>query len=551
MHDPAKDRCWFLVPARGGSRGVPRKNVLRLGNKPLIAHVLDTLSAAWPRERVIVMTDDDEVASIAGRAGVRIFREERTTGKATLDHVALEACRRLTEEGASAEDILVTVQPTSPFTSGESIAKCIARFEDGFGTVLTVTDDRHLRWTRDADGRPVPAYEARVNRQEQKPVFRETGGVIAARIGEILRTGTRIQQGRVAIVEVDEREAIDIDTYADFVVAEHFASRRRAIIRADGSREMGLGHVARALALAAQLLEFQLTIVTRDDGGHALGHGFLAQHAYPLRAVGSEAAFLALVEEVKPDVVFLDVLNTDPGMMAALRKSAKKIVTFEDLGEGAKAADLVVNDLYVTADPSVRALCGVENALLSTVFDHVAPNRTVRDTVERLLVVFGGTDPANLTEKALGAIGAMRFGGEVTVVLGPGRRDRPVALESYDLKGQVLNGITDMAQVMSRADLAISSAGRTVTELMCLGVPTLVLCQNSRELLHTHASMPFGVMNMGLGALVSEDSLARTLEYLIKDREIRARMNALMLRATANRDNRSIVRRILNHLGMD
>src|SRR5690348_7312166 len=119
MHDPAKDRCWFLVPARGGSRGVPRKNVLRLGNKPLIAHVLDTLTAAWPRERVIVMTDDDEVASIAGRAGVRIFREERTTGKATLDHVALEACRRLAEEGAGAEDILVTVQPTSPFISGE------------------------------------------------------------------------------------------------------------------------------------------------------------------------------------------------------------------------------------------------------------------------------------------------------------------------------------------------------------------------------------------------------------------------------------------------
>src|SRR5215813_3945066 len=104
---------------------------------------------------------------------------------------------------------------------------------------------------------------------------------------------------------------------------------------------------------------------------------------------------------------------------------------------------------------------------------------------------------------------------------------------------------------MSRVDLAISSAGRTVTELMCLGVPTLVLCQNSRELMHTHASMPFGVMNMGLGALVSEDSLARTLEYLIRDRETRARMNVLMLRATANRDNRRVVRRILHHLGMD
>lgn len=551
MQSPVNDHCWFLVPARGGSRGVPRKNVLRLGDKPLIAHVLDTLTAGWPRERIIVMTDDEEVASIAGGRGVRIFREERTTGTATLDDVAVETCRRLAAERVDASDILLTVQPTSPFISAESIAKCIALFAEGHGTVLSVTDDRHLRWTRDADGKPVPAYAARVNRQEQAPMFRETGGVIAARIGDILRTGTRIQPGRVALVEVGEREAIDIDNYADFVVAEYFSSRRKAVLRADGSREQGLGHIARALALAAQLMDFQLTIVTRSDGGYALGYDILAQHMFPLRAVESEAAFLGLADELKPDVVFLDILNTDPGMMAALRKSAAKLVTFEDLGEGANAADLVVSDLYVTTELSVPSLCGVENALLSTMFDHVMPNRTVRDKVERLLVVFGGTDPGNLTEKALSAIGAIKFDGEVTVVLGPGRVDRPIALEPYGVKGEVLSAVSDMARVMSRVDLAISSAGRTVTELMCLGVPTLVLCQNGRELLHTHASMPFGVMNMGLGALVSEDSLARTLDYLITDRVTRARMNVLMLRATANRDNRQIVRRILQHLGLE
>src|SRR5690606_17770354 len=120
---------------------------------------------------------------------------------------------------------------------------------------------------------------------------------------------------------------------------------------------------------------------------------------------------------------------------------------------------------------------------------------------ERLLLLFGGTDPASLTERTLEALAALPFKGEVLVVEGPGRQDRPVTLSSYGLKGEVRRNVAYLPEIMLRADLAISSAGRTVTELMCLGVPTLVLCQNTKELLHSHASPAFGVMNLGLGEL--------------------------------------------------
>ena len=92
--------AWALIPARGGSAGVPRKNVRYLGDKPLIAH---TISAA--REvlgaNVVVLTDDDEIGEIAEHFGAKVLREPRTNGKATLDEVVVRTIPELLDLGPS------------------------------------------------------------------------------------------------------------------------------------------------------------------------------------------------------------------------------------------------------------------------------------------------------------------------------------------------------------------------------------------------------------------------------------------------------------------
>jgi spore coat polysaccharide biosynthesis predicted glycosyltransferase SpsG len=102
-----------------------------------------------------------------------------------------------------------------------------------------------------------------------------------------------------------------------------------------------------------------------------------------------------------------------------------------------------------------------------------------------------------------------------------------------------------MAQLMRQAHLAITSAGRTVTELMTLGVPTVALSQNLRELRHTHASSPFGVMNLGLGEHVDVQSLASHVSMIIGDRALREDMRSRALASVRGRSNRALVRRIL------
>ena len=93
---------------------------------------------------------------------------------------------------------------------------------------------------------------------------------------------------------------------------------------------------------------------------------------------------------------------------------------------------------------------------------------------------------------------------------------------------------------MRKADLAISSQGRTTFELASMGVPTIVLAQNKREQLHTFAQMDNGFINLGLGGEVSDEDIAAAVEWIISSKSIRSEMHRLML---AN-DLKSGIRRV-------
>lgn len=548
---------WALVPARGGSRGVPGKNLRMLGSKPLIEHVLDMLAGILPGERIVVSTESDEIArACAGKAVIHSRPPRLSTPEATLDEVALFVAEWLvSERDADGDELLLTIQPTSPFLSPGTVRGCVEKLRGGARTVLTVCDDRHLRWTVGRNGVPQPLYEERANRQQLSPTWAETGGVIGARIGDVLSSGSRIGEP-TALVEVSRDEALDIDTHQDWALAEFQLSRRSIVIRADGGRTRGLGHVHRALALAYELSSHRLLLATRDDDEFQLGFELLSRAPYPVRVVDGEAGFLDLLEEMQPDMTVLDVLDTEEAYTRRIADRTGFLVSIEDLGPGSRLADIVINDLYTDIYPQENHWYGVEHAILGRSFDRlgppgagaasIAPDRD--GEVRRIMVSFGGTDERNLTQRTLEALRELEFDGSVVVVLGPGYGHGPVDLGTYGLRGDVLRDVRDMASVMTEADLAISSAGRTVTELMVAGVPTLVMCQNMRELRHTHASGPFGVMNLGLGEHVGVTTLTEHIRLLVDDAELRRDMRRRAARAVQGRSNATICRQIVERM---
>jgi len=536
---------WVLIPARGGSKGISRKNLRNLAGKPLVLHTVQELSKVFGRGRIIVSTDDEEIVMLCQEYALIHNRPSHlATDQATLDEVATNVANWLLTMEANADDVLLTVQPTSPFLKAQTVIKAFDLFNTGVKSVISVTDDRHLRWTRDQEGNPKPLFSERVNRQWLPPVLAETGGVIASRIGDIVSAQTRIQYP-VALLEVDEYEGLDIDSYADWATAEYYARRKRIVIRVDASAKLGMGHVYRAIAIAHELSEHVIKLVTRRDGDYVLGYDFLRNYPYDVEFIEREEQFFEVLEYFHPDIVILDVLDTLESYVREIRNLTKTVVSLEDLGSGARFADVVINDLYTDLYPQHNHWYGVEYAILGPKFEVIKPRQELNADVENIMIAFGGTDPQNLTLKALSAIAKTKYSQFVTVVLGPGYTHPLFELAEFGLKGEILRSVSNMPLVIQKADLALTSAGRTVTELMVLGVPTLVMCQNPRELRHTHASSPFGVINLGLGEYVETETLSQHISMLVNDSALRKDMRMRALNATRNRSNSKIVQRIL------
>lgn len=536
---------WFLVPVRAGSKGVPRKNVRKLAGTPLLQYPLKTLNYRFERRHIVVSTDDSEIARLAEEHATIHERDlALAADAATLDEVAVCVGKWLINRGANEDDFLITVQATSPFLRIESIEKAIAMLRKEGGSVISVREDRHLRWTIDRDGHPSPLYEERVNRQQLPPMYTETGGVIGTSLGGLLNEGTRIRKP-IHLLRLDSREGLDIDTHADWAAAEFLAGQKRIVVRADSAPAIGMGHVYRAAAIAYEISGHDLTIVTRADGEFELGERHLKQYPFPVVSVAGDGEFIEFLETMRPDITILDVLDTTESFTKEVQEWSGFVVAFENLGPGANLADLVINDLYTDLYPRENHWYGIDYTILAPHFENARPRETTSEDVDNILVTFGGTDPSNLTQKSIDALERIGYEGTATVVVGPGYGHRKPDLAEHGLRGNVRVDVDNMAELMERADLAVTSGGRTVTELLTIGVPTVVCCQNTRELRHTHASGPFGVINLGLGQHVSPTALGRHVELLIEDPSLREDMRQRALKATRNRSNAKVVENIL------
>lgn len=522
-----------VIPARGGSKGIPRKNLRILAGKPLLWYIVRAAQQSRLITRIVVSTEDEEIAMIARRFGAEvILRPQELAGDTVpLDPVVFHALRQVEKRGERV-DIVATLQPTSPLLKPATIDKAVAILaRNEADTVISVVNRTHLYWTVDECGNYVPMYERRVNRQFLPPVFQETGGIIASR-REVITESNRIGP-RLMLVELDDEEAVDIDTDLDWWVAEKLLLRRRIVFRVDGYREIGLGHVYRALTLAHRITDHEVVFLM--DARFPLGISLVKQHNY--RVVEFTGDPIRAIEQLNPDIVVNDILDTSEEYVSALKERGYFVVNFEDLGPGALRADVVINALYSEPLPHPRHYSGPDFVCLREEFYSAEP-RALSRTVRRVLVTFGGTDPNNLTVKALRALDRVRGDFVVRCVLGLGyHHDTELrrTLSMLSKKVTVRRNVRSMSDEILRSDLAVTSAGRTVYEMAVLGTPTIVLAQNERELLHLYANASNGIANMGLGTLVTEDELASKVQELVDSFETRQEMRRRMFQANLRR----------------
>jgi CMP-N,N'-diacetyllegionaminic acid synthase len=204
-----------LIPARGGSKGIPRKNLASVAGRPLLAWTVDAARAATELTRVVVSTDDDE---IAGAAGVDVLR--RPPELAADETPMLEVVRHAVEE--LEPDVVVLLQPTSPLRRPEHVDAAVRLLlESGADAIVSVVEVPH-RYRPDAlmdvvDGRVVPRGAART-RQEKEVVYARNGPAVLALRSSSL--GDDLYGGDTRPYVMDERDSLDVDTPFDLELAD-------------------------------------------------------------------------------------------------------------------------------------------------------------------------------------------------------------------------------------------------------------------------------------------------------------------------------------------
>lgn len=509
-----------VIPARAGSKGIPNKNIRIIGGHPLIYYSIKNALNSEMITDVIVSTDSPEVRIIAEQMGARVrWRDSFLCGDSiTLDSVIFDAVPK--------EDwsYIVTMQPTSPTLRVSTLDAAIKyTIKNDLDTVISAINAPHLSW-REKDGKKIPNYTERLNRQYLPSCYVETGAFVVSK-ATVVTPNTRIGN-KVDVYEVPQDESLDVDTFEDLRSVAAILERQKVAIYVNGNNKRGIGHIYRALEIAD---EFYVKPDIYYDINQTNSSVF-GKTTHNLIAVNGIAELFDKCKEKKYTVFINDILTTSIDYMIGLRSVLPnaKIVNFEDDGEGIIKADLVFNALFHENEyPQVYA--GEKYYISGKTFMFYEPI-TIKDKVEKVFVSFGGADPQNYSDRILNMLIKPEYKKfHFVVVLGRAKNNVDALLKynKYD-NIDVLFDVTNMPELMSGCDIGITSRGRTGYELAILGIPSISMAQNQREEKHGFVCNENGFTYIGLNP--ADEIIESNLKmYLSMSKESRTRFHEKLL----------------------
>ena len=219
-----------IIFARGGSKGVPGKNIRRLGDIPLIGRAITCARSCATIDRVVVSTDDTEIAEVARHYGAELpfVRPAHLATDEADEWLAWQhAVAGIDQGGLQDTDILVSLPATAPFRRAEDVERCITVVQgsgvDGAMCVTTAARNPFFfAVTLDADqrvSRLLADQRSTVRRQDAPAVYDIASVAFAAKVGFVRRAESWFD-GRLKAVVVSAESALDIDTEMDFAFAE-------------------------------------------------------------------------------------------------------------------------------------------------------------------------------------------------------------------------------------------------------------------------------------------------------------------------------------------
>ena len=416
-------RIVAVIPARAGSKGIPNKNIRLLGGRPLVSYAIGNAKQSEYITDIVVSTDSPEVGMIARQMGVQVhWRDERLCGDAvTLDSVIYDAVPK-----EVSWDYVITMQPTSPTLRVQTLDTAIRyAMENDLDTVLAAINAPHLSWSV-KDGKKVPDYTRRLNRQYLPPHYMETGAFVISKAA-VVTPETRIGP-KMDVFEIPEDESQDVDNFQDLISVAATLNQRKVGMFAEGA-----DRARRVLELAD---EFYLKPDIYYDPGRTDPGAFgdTKHNLLPVR--GTDELFRACRKR-QYTLFISDIPSADSGYTDGLRSAMPeaKAVFLDCGGDGAARADLVID----TRQQEEYYICPKPYLFLNPV--------QIRENVRCVLLACGGRTDGILRK--------------------PEYRDLRFAALTEENR-------EEWPERMAECDLALADGNGPVRELAVLGIPTVL-----------------------------------------------------------------------------
>ncbi len=523
------NKILVVIPARGDSKRILRKNIRLLADKPLIAHAIGIAKSSKYVDDVVVSSEDFEIIQIAEKFGASIVRRSPNLAgdRIPLDPVILDATVQKEKQAFDEYDIVITIQPTSPLLKSETLDKAIEKFDNyNIDTVISVTGEKHFNWMfNESENRYYPLFSERVNQDYLPTEFIETGGFFATR-RHFLTPNSRMGNN-VDLMEISREESINIVSYEDWWVAERYLNKKKIALIVNASDEIGISRMDRCIALASRLLSDNVLFLL--DENHQMGIDMVNKFNCPYRVYDGEDELFDLLKRFNPHIVINDVSDTSKDYINRQKQLGFFVINFEDVGTGSEDADLVFDVLYEHDGGFGNIFIGYKYYLLRDEF-YFQPKKIVNPNVDTVLIAFGGDDSNNLTERTLESVIDSGYAGRIDVILPFNYSKKEQILQKYEMSHnvQIYHRVNNISDFMLRADIVFSSAGRKMYEICSVGTPCICICQNGREQTHAFGSPKNGFINMGLAEFLSNEDITNQFKVLWQDFELRQTMNAMM-----------------------
>ena len=242
------------------------------------------------------------------------------------------------------------------------------------------------------------------------------------------------------------------------------------------------------------------------------------------------------VKQVSSDLIILDVQDTSAAFIKNLRQDKKAVVSFEDLGEGRNHVDLLVDcnlGEEKSAELPVQTLFGHNYAVLAEEFEtyHSKP-RVFKNTINSVLVTFGGTDPHSLTPTLTEKLLHIQPGLSITLLAGPGNKNIPTLkyLSNKHEKVKLMESTSEMAQTLFAHDIVFCAGGVTLHEAMAVGTPAFIINQVQHQVNKADCAEKQGAaISLGMADLWDENRLPEILQSNPKNLEKMSQVGKSMI----------------------